>query len=426
MKPTVKKWLLAWTAASLALPVAAQFSAPKRGYLEYYVSTDHADRNYAVGQQAYVRVEAQQGGVPLGGDVWLHYTVEDEMTGAGRRSDSVRFSHGLAVVPVGTRSEPGFRACQLRFSGYDRTVKDFLKVGYSPERIKSYTPMPADFDRFWTKAVREARRVALEAEVTPLPQRSTEQVEVFLVGLNAGPGYRVYGYLTKPRDGERHPVLFCPPGAGSKKIEPTTFYSERGYVYLNINIHNGLNSELTDSTFNRLRAATEDYWRQGLERPADFYYKKVYAGCVRCVDFLCSLPEWDGRNVGVTGGSQGGALTLVTAALSERVTFCSPFYPALCDLLGFRHQRAGGWPKYFQRGEEVDGAEATLPYYDVVNFARRVSCPVYYSFGYADDTCSAYNEITSEKALDVTPTSGHWRFTESNDHSLEWMRKHWR
>lgn len=59
------------------------------------------------------------------------------------------------------------------------------------------------------------------------------------------------------------------------------------------------------------------------------------------MDFLCSLPDWDGKNVIVTGGSQGGALTLVTAALNEKVTMCAPFYPALCDLQGFRHDRAG-------------------------------------------------------------------------------------
>ena len=171
----------------------------------------------------------------------------------------------------------------------------------------------------------------------------------------------------------------------------------------------------------------DKYERNGIADKESFYYRSVYAGCSRCIDFLCSLPEWDGKNVGVTGGSQGGALTIVTAALNPKVTFCAPFYPALCDLTGFCHGRAGGWPKYFQKGKEADGAEKTLQYYDVVNFARKLKCPVFFSFGYNDDTCSptstysTFNEIKAPKKLAVTPTSGHWRFPETNDEAMEWM-----
>ncbi len=147
---------------------------------------------------------------------------------------------------------------------------------------------------------------------------------------------------------------------------------------------------------------------------------------------MMTLPEWDGRNVGVTGGSQGGALSIVTAALNPKVTFCVPFYPALCDVLGFKHGRAGGWPKYFQKGTEKEGTVETLPYYDVANFARILKCPVFFSFGFNDDTCSptstyaAFNVIPSEKILDITPSSGHWRFPDSNDKAMEWMRKQWK
>ena len=72
-----------------------------------------------------------------------------------------------------------------------------------------------------------------------------------------------------------------------------------------------------------------------------------YTGCVRCVDYLCSLPEWDGKNVVCKDSSQGGALSIVTAALHEKVSLVCAAYPALCDLTGFAHGRAGGWPKYF-------------------------------------------------------------------------------
>lgn len=411
-----------------SLTASAQFSKPRRQYVEYLVTTDHPDRNYRTGEQATLTIEAYKGGNALDG-VKVFYRTGNEMSLPEER-DSTVFRAGKANIPIGTRTEPGFRACDLSFSVYGKEYKDLVKVAFSHEAIKPLTPMPADFDGFWRKAVEEARQTDLTPEITPLPKYSNDSIEVALVRLNVGPGGRnMYGYLTRPRDGKKHPVLFCPPGAGSKKIEPTTYYSEHGYIYLNINIHNGCNPELSDEEYAAPRRAAGGYERRGIADKDSFYYRSVYAGCSRCVDFLCSLPDWDGRNVGVTGGSQGGALTIVTAALNQKVTFCAPFYPALCDLLGFRQGRAGGWPKYFRDRQEAAGAELTLPYYDVANFARKLTCPVFFSFGYNDDTCSptstyaAYNVITAPKTLAVTPTSGHWRFPETNDEAMEWMER---
>ena len=203
---------------------------------------------------------------------------------------------------------------------------------------------------------------------------------------------------------------------------------------MKIEIH-GNDQRLPDSVYNVLRKQQcSGYTRRAIAAKESYYYKDVYVGCARAVDFLCSLPDWDGKNVIVTGGSQGGALTLVTAALNEKVTMCAPFYPALCDLQGFRHDRAGGWPKFFSKvyddgdlGVPDDQAASTLRYFDVVNFARRVKVPVFMSWGYSDDTCSptsvwsAWNEISAPKVKDVTPTSGHWRFASSQEKCAAWM-----
>lgn len=410
------------------MPAIAQFSKPRRAYVEYLVTPNNSDRTYKLGEKALIKIEAYKGGVALDG-VKVYYRAGDEML-LPAKDDSVTFSNGQAIIPIGTRSEPGFRACDLRFTVYDKTYKDLVKVGFMPSDIKPYTVMPKDFDKFWKKTMAETNKVAMNAEITPMPKYSTDKVDVALVKLTVGKnGRNMYGYLTRPKDGKQHPVLFCPPGAGSSKISPTTYYSERGFIYLNINIHSGCNSELSNSDYAIARKVADNYNRRGIESKEGFYYREVYAGCSRCVDFLCSLPEWDGRNVGVTGGSQGGALTIITAALNNKVTFCSPFYPALCDLTGFLHHRAGGWPKYFENGNEKSGAEETLQYYDVVNFARRLKCPTFFSFGYNDDTCSptstfaTYNEITAPKTIATTPTSGHWRFPETNDESIAWMLK---
>ena len=164
--------------------------------------------------------------------------------------------------------------------------------------------------------------------------------------------------------------------------------------------------------------ALQAYWQFGMESRDRYYYKRVYLGCVRANDFLVSLPKWDGEHLGVTGGSQGGALTIVTAALDPRVKGLAAIYPALSDTTGYLKNRAGGWPHMFRAAEGPTAHRsadkiATSAYYDVVNFARRVKVPGLYSFGFNDETCpptsmySSYNVIPGQKKLLLALETGH-------------------
>lgn len=413
-----------------------EFGNPRKAFVETIATPDHADSYYRIGQQATLRVVAREGGVPLDGTV-LRYKVAPEMF-LPEAYDSVVFKNGEATIVMGTMTEPGFLACQYEFRTSDgKTQKDLVKVAYAPEQIKTFTPMPKDFDKFWQTALKEARKVPFEAEYKDIADATNDQFVTRLVRLRVGKNKWMQGYLTMPRTrNAKYPVVLCPPGAGSQKIYPSDYFPKEGCVYMKIEIHDN-DQLLADDDYNAMRhEKCDDYMRRGMVSKDIYYYKDVYVGCARALDFLCSLPEWDGKNAIVTGGSQGGALTIVTAALNEKATLCAPFYPALCDLTGFLHQRAGGWPKFFS-GFYKDGkveipagqAVETLQYFDVVNFARRLKVPTFMSWGYNDDTCSptsiwaAWNEITAPKACDITPSSGHWRFPSSWGKCWTWIKR---
>lgn len=417
------------------LTASAQFSKPRREYVEYLVSTDHIDRNYQTGQPAYVKLQAFAGGVPLE-NVYVHYTHGNEMMPLST-GDSILIQSGEALIPIGTRQEPGFRTCHLRFTVDGKEYKDMVKVGYSTESIRPVIPMPQDFEKFWSKVLKKVRSIPMDVEVTPLPQYDSPTVKVSLVKIVCGEnGRSIYGFLAQPKKEGKYPVLFTPPGAGVKKIDPILNYAEMGFISLNIEIH-GFLPEQSVEEFKKLNEQYGSYPRFNIHDPHTYYYKDVYAGCVRAVDYLCSLPQFDGKNVCVTGGSQGGALTIVTAALHPRVTCLAPFYPALSDMNGFLHGRAGGWPKFFRdektisemEGASIEEAVHTLSYYDVVNFAKLIKVPGFYSFGYNDETCSAtsimsvINSVSAPKKIVITPTSGHWRFPITNMESILWMKE---
>ena len=160
-----------------------------------------------------------------------------------------------------------------------------------------------------------------------------------------------------------------------------------------------------------------------------YYYKRVYLGCVKAVDFIFSLPEFNGTDIAVTGGSQGGALAIVTACLDNRIKYLAALFPALCDHTGYLNKRAGGWPHYFRNSPPKPGEIETLEYYDVVNFARRISIPGYYTWGFNDITCpptsmySAYNTITAQKELQLYLETGHWTFVEQTEAVNNWLIK---
>lgn len=412
-----------------------EFGNPRKEYVEVVATPNHPDSRYQPGQTATLRIVAREGGRPLDG-VKLIYKAGPEML-LPAKSDTTVFVAGEATLCMGTMQDPGFLACKYEFSVEGKKYGDLVKVAYTPEQIKSFTAMPQDFDKFWAKAVAAARKIPLEPEYWPVADATDDKLETQLVRLHVGADKWIYGYLTRPKDGKKHPVVLVPPGAGSNKISPSDYFSLEGFIYMKIEIH-GNDPRLPDDEYNRMsKEKCDGYMHRGMKSRDTYYYKDVYAGCARAVDFLCSLPDWDGKNVIVTGGSQGGALTIITAALNEKVTMCAPFYPALCDLMGFLHHRAGGWPKFFSAPYEnshtdttQEQAEATLPYYDVVNFARRLRVPTFMSWGYSDDTCSptsvwaAWNEINSEKVCDITPTSGHWRFTPSQNRCMKWMKEH--
>ena len=437
----MRRTLFCLMAACLAVCTAQaqkfqqEFGNQRKVFVETIATPSHPDSYYKTGEEASLRLVAREGGVPLNGTK-IYFKTGPEMM-LPEECDSLTFIDGEAVIPMGTMDQPGFLACQYEFRAADgKTYKDLVKVAYEPEAIRSFTEMPKDFDQFWQNAIKEARKVELEPEYFDIADATNDKFQTHLVRLHVGKDKWIYGMLTIPKAKDQtFPVVLCPPGAGSTKVSPSDYFGNEGMIYMKIEIHDN-DPRLPDDEYNQMRQKKCDgYTTRGMASKDTYYYKDVYVGCVRAVDYLCSLPQWDGRNVIVTGGSQGGALTIVTAALNEKVTLCAPFYPALCDLTGFLHQRAGGWPKFFS-GTIKDGrtdisneaAVETLQYFDVVNFARRLKVPTFMSWGYSDDTCSptsvwaAWNAISAPKQKDITPSSGHWRFPESQAKCLKWMK----
>jgi cephalosporin-C deacetylase len=202
--------------------------------------------------------------------------------------------------------------------------------------------------------------------------------------------------------------------------------ASQGVITLEIGIH-GIPVNLPNEAYTIGGGPLLNYHDKGLDYKENYYYKRVYIGCKRAVDFIFSLPEFDGTNIVTFGGSQGGALSLVTTAIDPRIKGAVCFYPALCDMEGYTHGRAGGWPHMFKKPQYCHPkAIETIRYYDVANFVTDIKVPVFMSFGYNDTTCppttsySVMNKMTCPITPFIVPDSYHFMYPEQREAAVSW------
>lgn len=400
---------------------------------------DHADWLYQTGENAKVEVSFCKYGIPRDGE--LKYSIGNDMLQPDKHG-SVKLKNGRAVINMGTKKTPGFRDMKLSVSLDGKTYEHHIKVGFSVDKIKPYTQEPQDFRSFWQKNVEELKQVPMSYTKELYKDYCTDKIDCYLVKLQIDKmGHSMYGFLFYPKNAQpgKHPVVLCPPGAGIKTIKDpmrNKYYAENGFVRFEVEIH-GLDPRIPSETFGEISRAFNDrnggYLANGLENKDIYYMKHVYVGLVRCIDFLTSLPEWDGKNVAVQGGSQGGALAIIAAGLDSRVTQCVANHPALSDMAGYAAKGGtGGYPHFSRQPQILSNKDClnTLAYFDVVNFARYVKAPTYLTWGYNDVTCppttsyAVWNTLKCTKESLLTPINEHWTTTETNRGQMEWIKAH--
>lgn len=400
---------------------------------------DHADWLYQTGENAKVEVSFCKYGIPRDGE--LRYSIGNDMLQPDKHG-SVKLKNGRAVINMGTKKTPGFRDMKLSVSLDGKTYEHHIKVGFSVDKIKPYTQEPQDFRSFWQKNVEELKQVPMSYTKELYKDYCTDKIDCYLVKLQIDKmGHSMYGFLFYPKNAQpgKHPVVLCPPGAGIKTIKDpmrNKYYAENGFVRFEVEIH-GLDPRIPSETFGEISRAFNDrnggYLANGLENKDIYYMKHVYVGLVRCIDFLTSLPEWDGKNVAVQGGSQGGALAIIAAGLDSRVTQCVANHPALSDMAGYAAKGGtGGYPHFCRQPQILSNKDClnNLAYFDVVNFARYVKAPTYLTWGYNDVTCppttsyAVWNTLKCTKESLLTPINEHWTTTETNRGQMEWIKAH--
>lgn len=272
---------------------------------------------------------------------------------------------------------------------------------------------PANFDKFWDDTVslaKEKLEFSLDKVNYPLKAR------VFKATIVGFGDTEIKGWYLLPEDSSKtYPVALVFHGYRGYASSPSVFasYLLNGIAVLAFD----LRGQVGQSGDRGYESGHVPGWmNQGLDNPYECYYRRVLVDCLRMVDLAKSLPDLDSSRILVTGSSQGGGLALAVAALSD-VALCIAGVPNMCyieygvlnsssslrevsEYLKLYPDKA---PSYFD----------TLRYFDILNLADRIECPVLISIGMQDPVClpktvfAAYNRINTPKKILAYPFSGH-------------------
>jgi cephalosporin-C deacetylase-like acetyl esterase len=237
----------------------------------------------------------------------------------------------------------------------------------------------------------------------------------------------IRGWYAKPKAAGKFPAILHVQGYSSNMQMNWGYPGDDMAVFvLNIRGHGNSRDEINPGFPGFLQYNIKDRER--------YIYRGAYMDCIRAVDFLCSREEVDTRYVVVEGGSQGGAMSIATAALdNQRIKLCIPAVPFLSDFPDYF--KIANWPanefeNYLKKHPETSWIKIfeNLSYFDVKNLAGWIKCPVFMAVGLKDTTCpphinfAAYNQITSPKSYFVYPESGHGLPSEYAIAKYAWMK----
>jgi cephalosporin-C deacetylase len=294
-------------------------------------------------------------------------------------------------------------------------------------KLETYLPSreePPDFDDFWRQTLREAWQHPLNAVFEPVDY-GLRTVETYDVTFSGYGGHPIKGWLLLPR--QRQEPLPCVVeyvGYGGGRGFPLDWllWSTVGYAHLVMDTRGQGSAWRQGDTPDPEPEGSNPHYpgfmTRGILDPKTYYYRRVFTDGVRAVEAAQAHPAVDANRIAVSGGSQGGGITVAVSGLSSSVKVAMPDVPFLCH-----YRRAteivdsapySEISKYcLTHRDKIDTVFDTLSYFDGVNFAARCDAYALYSVGLMDMTCppstvyAAYNHHLGPKEIRVWRYNNH-------------------
>ncbi|MBR2345729.1 MAG: acetylxylan esterase [Lentisphaeria bacterium] len=324
----------------------------------------------------------------------------------------------VAVKLVDAKDEP----VVVKLGGHRRRHIGF----YAGTAVKAETLKdcgePADFDEFWAKQRKRLDAVPFKGLVKEEMVKKVANGTIYAVTIPCV-GRPATGYLCVP-DGaaaKSLPAEIVFYGYGAYK-QPLPGKVNKYKIQLYLNAHGqemGRDDAYYKEFFKSIRTKKYSYGFNPEENkdPETAFFNGMCLRLMRALEYLKSRPEWDGRSLRASGGSQGGLQTMWAAALDQDVNVAYPSITWCCDLAGM--DKAGRI-----HGPWRIAYTPALDYYDPVFMAKRIKKARVYirRAGLGDYTCPpsglaiSYNNLaTPNKSISWVQGSDHGFIPEKSE-----------
>ena len=350
-------------------------------------------------------------------------TDEDDPIYSMQEKHDLKLSGKLTRMIKFNVKDPGLYKVIIKCAWEEGSTSLSMQIGYDPEKIRPQLTKEPDFDRFWKETVTALRGVDPQFELIDCPEKSTPTLRVYEVKMRSLGGVRIRGWYEVPKKEGPFPAALRLPGYG-QNMKPVGIFKDIALLSLNPRGHGNSQEDI--------KAEPKNYWIRGLDDKDLYYYRGAYMDCVRGIDFLCSRKEIDKKKIAVFGGSQGGGLSFAAASLDQRVSLCAPIVPFLAHWK--KYFRTTNWP---EMNEWVESKEErtwertlkTLSYFDSMNLAARIQCPVFMGVGLQDPVCppatnfAALNHTKGPKKYQVYARANHSLGPSHQERVRDWIRE---
>jgi len=271
------------------------------------------------------------------------------------------------------------------------------------------------FKKFWHKMYSHLRTEKVVYSLRPLYNDKINKIETYSLTLTSYDGLQLKGYFAIPYGvkGKKYPGVLLLHGYGSYGTPGWAhFFARRGYAALSIDLRgHGRSATVYHPGFPGLMT-------NGILHVKTFSMVKIVMDSLASLRFLEHFKNINSKYIFVTGGSMGGGLSLIDAAIDPHVTAVAGDVPFLSDIpVQMPLAKMGPYMevKAFLKKHPQDKAKVmrSLYYVDTKHFASWIKVPVMIGIGLKDEDCppkgtlAVYKLIKSKKKLFVAKNSGH-------------------
>lgn len=306
--------------------------------------------------------------------------------------------------------------------------------------LQAYRPAltrQPDFDAFWQQTLAEAAGQPLDPKLEPV-EYPVPEIKAFAATYLGWQGAPIAAWYLRPAGDGPFPAMVFYHGYRNSKSAIYNYlpWVLQGYAVLAVDVRGQPGGSIDTAPYSEGGHA-RGWLTKGVLNPQEYYYRGVYVDSVRALDFLAAQPQVDMSRVGLTGFSQGGGLSLAVAALDDRPALTMPGMPFLCHFE--RPLELTQTQPYWEIAEYLrhhptrsEQVFRTLSYFDNLNLADRITCPVLVSVGLIDEICppstvfAVYNRLTAPKAIGVFPYHAHERPEPHWQTEMQWANHYLR